>query len=68
GDTVSANNEDERSALCLMKEVQVITLHVPGSVHARANMQNEICGLMCEQGLPSFYVTINPADVYNPLV
>jgi hypothetical protein len=23
---------------------------------------------MCEQGLPSFYVTINPADVYNPLV
>jgi hypothetical protein len=23
---------------------------------------------MIEKGLPSFYVTINPADVYNPLV
>ena len=31
-------------------------------------MQNEIHGLMMEKGLPSFYVTINPADVFNPLV
>src|ERR1700721_2865573 len=31
-------------------------------------MRNEIRGLMMKQGLPSFYVTINPADVYNPLV
>jgi hypothetical protein len=23
---------------------------------------------MCDRGLPSFYITINPADVYNPLV
>lgn len=23
---------------------------------------------MIEKGLPSFYITINPADVYNPLV
>lgn len=23
---------------------------------------------MIEKGLPSFYLTINPADVYNPLV
>ncbi|KAG1779164.1 hypothetical protein EV702DRAFT_966815 [Suillus placidus] len=38
GDIVSANNEDERSVLRLMKEVQVITLHVPGSSHARVNM------------------------------
>lgn len=31
-------------------------------------MRNEICALMMEKGLPSFYITINPADVYNPLV
>ncbi|KAG2030248.1 hypothetical protein BDR03DRAFT_815441, partial [Suillus americanus] len=68
GDTVSANNDDERSVLRLMKEVEVITSEVPGSAHARAHMRNEIRGLMCERGLPSFYVTINPADVYNPLV
>lgn len=31
-------------------------------------MRNEIRGLMVEKGLPSFYITINPADVYNPIV
>ena len=31
-------------------------------------MRNDICGLMMDQGLPSFYITINPADVFNPLV
>ncbi|KAF7372226.1 ATP-dependent DNA helicase [Mycena venus] len=31
-------------------------------------MRNQIRGLMIEKGLPSFYLTINPADVYNPLV
>ncbi|KAG1843114.1 hypothetical protein DFJ58DRAFT_617230, partial [Suillus subalutaceus] len=68
GDAVSANNEDERSVLRLMKEVQVITSNVPGSAHMRVNMRNEICGLMCDRGLLSFYITINPADIYNPLV
>jgi len=48
GDTVSANNDDERSVLHLMKEVEVITSEVPGSAHARAHMRNEIRGLMCE--------------------
>jgi hypothetical protein len=67
-DIVSANNEDEKSVLRLMEEVQVITSNMPGSAYARANMQNEIHGLMCDRGLPSFYITINPADVYNPLV
>lgn len=31
-------------------------------------MCNQICGLMVDQGLPNFYITINPADVYNPVV
>jgi hypothetical protein len=38
GDTVSANNDNERSVLRLMKEVEVITSEVPGSAHARAHM------------------------------
>ena len=68
GDTMTANNEDEKCVLRLMKEVQVITSHVSGSSQARLNMRNEICGLTYELGMPSFYITINPADVYNPLV
>jgi len=31
-------------------------------------MRNEIRGLMIDKGLPSFFITINPADVYNPVV
>ncbi|KAJ8582755.1 hypothetical protein M405DRAFT_687824, partial [Rhizopogon salebrosus TDB-379] len=68
GDTITANNEDEKCVLRLMKEVQVITSHVSGSAQARLNMRNEIRGLTYELGMPSFYITINPADVYNPLV
>lgn len=31
-------------------------------------MRNEIRALIMDKGLPSFYITINPADIYNPLV
>ncbi|KAI0326525.1 hypothetical protein GY45DRAFT_1348298 [Cubamyces sp. BRFM 1775] len=27
-----------------------------------------IRGLMASKGMPSFYITINPADIYNPIV
>ena len=46
-----------------MKEVNVITSHVPGSAAEQVAMCNEIRALMMEKGLPSFYITINPADV-----
>ena len=31
-------------------------------------MRNEIRALMSKKGLPTFYVTINPVDVYNPVL
>ncbi|KAI0059117.1 hypothetical protein BV25DRAFT_1770805, partial [Artomyces pyxidatus] len=68
GDYATAHDASERRVLQLMNEVKVITSHVPGSAAARLNMRNEIRALTMDQGLPSFYVTINPADVYNPLV
>ena len=68
GDTATANSDEERKVLNLMKQINVITSHVPGSSASRVAMRNEIRGLMMDQGLPSFYITINPADVFNPLV
>jgi len=68
GDFITANTEDERQVLNLMKQVKLISSHVPGSSASRIAMRNEIRGLMMEKGLPSFYITINPADVFNPLV
>jgi len=63
----SATPEEHR-ILQLMKEVNVINSHVPGSSAAQVAMRNEIRALIIAYGLPSFYITINPADVYNPLV
>jgi hypothetical protein len=51
-----------------MKEVNAINAHVPGSSQSKVVMRNQIRALMVEKGMPSFYITINPADVYNPLV
>jgi hypothetical protein len=68
GDFTTANNADERKVLDLMKQVNTVTANIPGSSAARVVMRNEICALMIEKGIPSFYITINPADVFNPVV
>jgi hypothetical protein len=51
-----------------MKQVNIVTGNVPASSASRVVMHNEIRALMIKKGMPSFFVTINPADVYNPLV
>lgn len=68
GDYVTANDRDEKKVLELMKQVNVVSAAVPGSSAAREVMRNEMRGLMMHLGLPSFFVTINPADIHNPLV
>ncbi|KAI9059341.1 hypothetical protein FKP32DRAFT_1580099, partial [Trametes sanguinea] len=65
---VSGRDEEERKVIQLMKEVQLINRDVPGSSASRIAMRNEIRALMASHGMPSFYVTINPADLYNPVV
>ncbi|PBK94460.1 hypothetical protein ARMGADRAFT_927511 [Armillaria gallica] len=68
GDYAMANDDQECQALALMKEIRAVTSNVAGSNSSRAAMHNEIRGLMMDQNLPSFYITINPGDVYNPIV
>ena len=48
----------------------ILTSNVPGTSASRIAMRNEIRALMIsiEKGLLSFFITINAADVYNPLV
>ncbi|KAJ3846709.1 hypothetical protein EV368DRAFT_16020, partial [Lentinula lateritia] len=60
GDLVSFRNSDERVVLRLMEQVNLVTSTVSGSSSALVNMRNEIRALMIDQGLPSFYITINP--------
>ena len=68
GGYATAHDDDERKVLDLMREVNTVTSHVPGSSASRVAMRNEIRALTMKNGLPSFFITINPADIYNPIV
>ena len=68
GEGVTARTDDEQKVLRLMKEVNLVTAKVPGSSSARVAMRNEIRALTMTHGMPSFYITINPADTHNPIV
>ncbi|KAI0037585.1 hypothetical protein FA95DRAFT_1506798, partial [Auriscalpium vulgare] len=68
GNYASANSDEECQVLRLMKEVNVMSSHVPGSSASRFAMRNEICGLMMDKGLPTFCITMNPANIFNPIV
>ncbi|KAJ7937912.1 hypothetical protein B0H13DRAFT_1582037, partial [Mycena leptocephala] len=68
GESAVPKNAEERKVMNLLKQVNGVAASVPGSSAARVAMRNEIRGLMIEKGLPSFYITINPADVFNPVV
>ena len=68
GDLKTAHSDDERKVLDLMREVNAVSSHVPSSPASKITMRNEIKALIVDQGLPHFYITINPADVFNPLV
>ncbi|KAK2462431.1 hypothetical protein APHAL10511_005565 [Amanita phalloides] len=62
------NNPEELNVVNLMRDVHMINSTVMGSVASRLKMRNEIHAMIISLGAPSFFVTINPADVYNPLV
>ena len=68
GDPVVPRTDEEKRIVRLMKEVNLVTSKVPGSSASRVVMRNEIRALTMTHGMPSFYVTINPADTHNPIV
>lgn len=67
-DYKTAYSEEEKRVLTLMNEVRAVTSHIAASSSSKLGMCNEIRGLMFDKGMPSFYITINPADVFNPVV
>lgn len=68
GERIAHDVPEEARVLRLMREVKLVTAHVDGSSSARTAMRNEIRGMMITHGMPSFFLTINPADVYNPIL
>ena len=62
------SNENDRRVYQLMQDVRLINSHVPGSSSARLQMRNEIRALTTYLGVPTFFITINPADIYSPIL
>ncbi|CAF1023771.1 unnamed protein product, partial [Rotaria magnacalcarata] len=51
----------------LMKHIRVVGGHVMGSSHSRSALRTKIHSLCFNVGLPSLFVTINPADIHSPV-
>ena len=67
-DFTMAYTEGEHTVLQLMNEVKNINSKVAGTSGSHIAMCNEIRALMNAYSMPSLFLTINLADVYNPLV
>ncbi|CAF1311364.1 unnamed protein product [Adineta ricciae] len=49
----------------LMTQIRAVGGHVMGSAYSRTALRNQIHGLIFNQGLPSIFMTINPADIHS---
>ena len=65
---VTFQDENEKEVADLMRDVRLINSTVQGSSAARWTMRNELRAMIVSLGAPSFFITVNPADVYNPVV
>ena len=65
---VSAYNDEKKEVLELMKQVNAVSSDIQGSAASKIKQRSQLKALMIDQGLPSFYLTINLSDVHNPLV
>lgn len=52
----------------LLKNTTAIGVQVPGSFFQKLQMRAELRGLLVREGMPAFWLTINPSELQNPLV
>ncbi|TEB28815.1 hypothetical protein FA13DRAFT_1690512, partial [Coprinellus micaceus] len=60
-------NDEERRILKTMMSISPVARRIPGSVAQKIKMRNEIRAIISQRGSPSLFVTLNPADYYNPI-
>jgi hypothetical protein len=49
----------------LMRQIKTVGGNVMGSAYSRATLRTKIHALIFNQGLPSIFMTINPADIHS---
>lgn len=51
----------------LLKQIKTVGGNIPGSIQARSKLRVDIHSLIYKNGLPSIFITINPADTCSPV-
>ncbi|KAJ7704059.1 hypothetical protein B0H17DRAFT_902719, partial [Mycena rosella] len=59
--------EGEKAAVKVLKYLNYVSDHIPGSVGDVNNMKQQVRSRMICEGLPHFFATVNPADSHNPI-
>jgi hypothetical protein len=60
--------DEERQAIHLLHEISALGHSIEGTAGHKLIMRNQIRGLINFYGTPCLFVTLNPADVHNPIV
>ncbi|KAJ3549401.1 hypothetical protein NMY22_g893 [Coprinellus aureogranulatus] len=59
---------EELHVLRTMSSISPVARHIPGTTAQKIKMRNEIRAIISQKGSPTLFVTLNPADYYNPIV
>lgn len=62
------DDEVEKSIVTLLAKVNLVGRKIPGTAGYKLTLRNEIQLLINFKGTPTLFITLNPADVDNPLV
>ncbi|KLO18886.1 hypothetical protein SCHPADRAFT_818963, partial [Schizopora paradoxa] len=65
--SLSKLSAKEKDAILLLKQVNTITSHVPGSHAAKIRAKSEIMSYVGSKGVPQLFLTINPSPHHNPV-
>ena len=57
----------EKDVLVLLREVNIVSKRIPGSMGSKLFARNEICAYMGYFGLPHLYITLNPNASHSPI-
>jgi hypothetical protein len=60
--------ESNKSLNNLLQHIKTIGGHVMGSAYSRTALRTRLHALIYNQGLPSIFLTLNPADIHSPVV
>ena len=63
-----ASNKQEKRAIRLLDRLKLVAKDLKGSSGYKLCRRNEIRALMKKYSTPALFVTINPADLYHPLL